>query len=94
MSYASSKFAQRPNGGQKDSAVASKYRPQVKQLQELFPAWSNDGEDFSFYYCRSTSFICILDLQSLLVETHGDVDAAAVRITEGDPSTELERLNV
>ncbi|KAF7297083.1 CUE domain-containing protein [Mycena indigotica] len=47
----------------------NRYRTQARQLQELFPSWSNDGV-YAF-------------VQSLLHEVAGDVELAATRISEG-----------
>jgi hypothetical protein len=67
-----------------DNADISKYRSQARQLQELFPHWSNDGQ-FSFEQAQPTShhFPLLKDLQSLLTEVGGDVQLAATRISDG-----------
>jgi hypothetical protein len=59
-----------------------KFRVQAQQLQELFPAWSSDG-NLRFLYCHARLLQLFLDLHSLLTEVGGDVELAATRITEG-----------
>jgi hypothetical protein len=67
-----------------DNADTFKYRSQARQLQELFPTWSNDG---LFFHPQSqaslTSLFFQKDLQSLLTEVAGDVQLAATRISDG-----------
>jgi hypothetical protein len=63
-------------------------RAKVKQLQELFPSWSNDGMAPVLISCRTSRLTAhhlraTLDLLSLLNEVQGDVDFAATRISEG-----------
>lgn len=77
------KAASRPH--QSTDSDSFKWRSQARQLQELFPEWSNDG---SYVLCFLYTRLIFLskDIQSLLVEVAGDVEQAVTRITEGSPS--------
>ena len=67
-----------------DTHDSSKYHSQSRQLQELFPHWSNDGQFFlSTFPHSSHHFSFLIDLQSLLTEVGGDVQIAATRISDG-----------
>ena len=67
-----------------DNADTFKYRLQARQLQELFPTWSNDGLFFRWTYLGASHvFPLKKDLQSILTEVSGDVELAATRISDG-----------
>jgi hypothetical protein len=67
----------------------AKFKSEARQLQEFFPSWSNDGMFLQncmsgmLFSVRFLIYLWLLDLQSLLLETGGDVESAATRITEG-----------
>ncbi|KAK7027596.1 CUE domain-containing protein [Favolaschia claudopus] len=60
----------------------TKYRPQARQLQELFPSWSSDGQPISLLPFRRASYGA-QTFSPLLHEVSGDVELAATRISEG-----------
>jgi len=69
---------------QPDQAVGEfKYRPQVQQLQDIFPDFSVQGT--SRPRCSCSPSPLSPDLSSLLLEVGGDVQLAAQRISEGLP---------
>jgi len=68
-----------------DTPDSFKYRKECKQLQELFPTWTNDGVSTSPTPTCMWSYSVSTDLQTLLVEVSGDVQLAATRITDGEP---------
>lgn len=62
-----------------------KYAPQVRQLRELFPDYSELGQSPFFNRCTASS-PSIPDLYALLVDVNGDIQTAATRITDGELS--------
>lgn len=78
--YKSSNF--RKAQPQQDSA-STRHGPQVKQLKEAFPAWTELGTSRTFETCPTTAHPHPSDLESLLVEVNGDIELASMRIIEG-----------
>ena len=59
-----------------------RYRPQVNQLQEIFPDFSVEGTSSSSLP-TARAHLPSSDLQSLLLEVGGDVELAGQRISDG-----------
>lgn len=60
-----------------------RYPGEVQQLQELFPSSDPLGNLPLTRSIQSSSFIFFLEIDSALREVNGDLNAAAVRLTQG-----------